>query len=683
MLTLKNIFLSVKYQLLLILLVVLAYWPISSGQYFFTYDMVDCWLPWRHFIAQHIKSGEFPLWNPYQACGVPIYADLQGPLWSPESFLTSLFFTHTTKALSFLYIMYLCVAACGMFAVIKHFNTADKFAFVGAASFALSGFFYGHSQHFYAIISGAWFPWMFLFAIQFFKTSSYRSVFKLLLVVFMTTTTGNPAFTIMSIYILAIMFCYYIYTHLKSHDFILVKKIFKHLCLLGLVAILLHTVLIVSAYQAFDFISRNKGLTVDQATKNAFTIQSYLSYLCPLPSYADTDFYHTDRSMSNSYFGFIMLISLVLVCVRIKFSSIEKWLLGISLFFAITSMGKDFHVFIWVHHWLPGADKFRFPAYYQFFTMFILVLITSIHLKEIWSELYRRFWQKIAILLSVLLSILLIYIFFNFHLSSMLSLSQFLTSLSMPNALFINVFVIWFISLFAFITIRYSNISVEKLLVSIVVIDSIATVNICFKHSSLGNCRQPDIVQAIENCPKTQTHKYHVSNTHDQNNGVACLWRNTNIYKQQVSADYFNSFELDSFVKFTSFYPIQSKEMLNHPLLYILHQNQDSFSIIKDIKIQNNEITATAKLTQPSELVLLQNYFPGWSCYINGQMHDISQEYCFMKVKVSAGVHSLRFVFEPQFIYISALISYAAFFIIIIGLLFYGYRNRTSNRINL
>jgi hypothetical protein len=102
MLTLKNIFLSVKYQLLLILLVVLAYWPISSGQYFFTNDMVDCWLPWRHFIAQHIKSGEFPLWNPYQACGVPIYADLQGPLWSPESFLTSLFFTHTTKALSFL-----------------------------------------------------------------------------------------------------------------------------------------------------------------------------------------------------------------------------------------------------------------------------------------------------------------------------------------------------------------------------------------------------------------------------------------------------------------------------------------------------------------------------------------------------------------------------------------------------
>lgn len=135
---------------------------------------------------------------------------------------------------------------------------------------------------------------------------------------------------------------------------------------------------------------------------------------------------------------------------------------------------------------LAARCKFRFPAYYQFFTMFILVLITSIHLKEIWDDIYRKLWQKITILFSVLLTIVLIYIFFNDHLSTSLSIFTIYNSISMPGAIFINLLIIWLISVSAFVLIRFSNISVEKLLVTLVIVDMLATVNLCFKHSHFG-----------------------------------------------------------------------------------------------------------------------------------------------------------------------------------------------------
>ncbi len=40
-------------------------------------------IPWFHFDRQVLKTGELPLWNPYQGCGVPHIANMQSALFYP------------------------------------------------------------------------------------------------------------------------------------------------------------------------------------------------------------------------------------------------------------------------------------------------------------------------------------------------------------------------------------------------------------------------------------------------------------------------------------------------------------------------------------------------------------------------------------------------------------------------
>ncbi|MBP6575115.1 MAG: hypothetical protein KA230_11730, partial [Flavobacteriales bacterium] len=79
---------GVRAFLFLAVFVLIAWWPLVTFTYCVVHgDMLDCWLPWRTFIADCLQNGEWPVWNPYQQMGYPVHADLQGPAWYPEALL--------------------------------------------------------------------------------------------------------------------------------------------------------------------------------------------------------------------------------------------------------------------------------------------------------------------------------------------------------------------------------------------------------------------------------------------------------------------------------------------------------------------------------------------------------------------------------------------------------------------
>ena len=51
--------------------------------YVFPWDFRGVHLPLATFVAGSLRRGEFPLWDPFTYCGVPIYANIQTALFYP------------------------------------------------------------------------------------------------------------------------------------------------------------------------------------------------------------------------------------------------------------------------------------------------------------------------------------------------------------------------------------------------------------------------------------------------------------------------------------------------------------------------------------------------------------------------------------------------------------------------
>lgn len=642
---------SYRFHLGLILLVLILYTPLWSGWVYFNYDMVDCWLPWRSFISEHLRQGQLPLWNPWQACGYPIYADLQGPLWSPENFVTGFMFKHATDALVFTFIAYICIGAWGMFDLLCYLKSDRVPAFMGAVLFCCGGFFSSHCQHFYAIISAAWFPYLLLYTFKWLDQKTFKPVATWMLLLFMCTTTGNPSFTIIYFYLFTFLFLHKAYHHYKEKEFSDLKKLGKMIVISIPVLLALHAVLIVSFLQAFEHITRNSGLDVIKAGKEPFTWSCFVSYIFPLTSGTQSDFYGTALPMRNHFMGLFTFPLLLLAGKQLLQGGRNKVLAGFAFFCFLASLGNQTPVFGWVHRFLPLANMFRFPAYYHFFTGTLVIILLFTHWSAIIKLASDKLYKHILVFLigSVMLAIALYLIVSPTEDSMLYNFRTML--LGHMIALFIYI-IIWLWG-------RWKTQKLAAVLYFLIITDALVmAMGSLIQYYDPGASRiaiKEDLVNAAT---------LHFSNdtlldNKDQNGWVKTQWRNTNGYLHRVSADYFNSFELKNFVNYTSRDSEGAAQMLNHRLIYAL--NDSGQASIQNIYVGVNEIKTQVHLSSPTDLVLLQTYFPFWKAIAGTKEVPILQENCFMRIKAPSGNYTLQFEFNPPWVREAAILSYLVF----------------------
>ena len=59
--------------LLLLLITLIAYWPLSIQLFSLKNDALVYFLPYRYQLSESIQQGCFPWWNPYIYTGLPIH----------------------------------------------------------------------------------------------------------------------------------------------------------------------------------------------------------------------------------------------------------------------------------------------------------------------------------------------------------------------------------------------------------------------------------------------------------------------------------------------------------------------------------------------------------------------------------------------------------------------------------
>ncbi|HSW68003.1 MAG TPA: YfhO family protein, partial [Bacteroidales bacterium] len=195
-----------------------------------------------------------------------------------------------------------------------------------------------------------------------------------------------------------------------------------------------------------------------------------------------------------------------------------------------------------------------------------------------------------------------------------------------------------------------------------------------------------------------------VGRNRDQNPDYHPLWKNTNIFTKNISAEGFNSFRLDQFDHFFIEYPAVAKSLLELPPLFIsahlLPESQmekykeikpppksifvpDSVALnfitsgdpgnsrIRLLRFDPTLIEASVDIQKNGILVLQQQYFRGWKAYMNGKPTTIYRvnRLC-MGLLIPPGTHEVRFVYRNPVVKAGFAVSYFVFAILLTSVVF-------------
>ena len=121
-------------------------------------DLMMYYLPGYDYAADRLRAGEFPLWNPYELCGVPFMAMLQYgclyPLHAVQVLLSPVqgFFAVTA--------IHLLIGLSGVYCLCRVLGLSRSGSLVAATVFCLSGWALFNSLVYPdAFRSGVWMPW--------------------------------------------------------------------------------------------------------------------------------------------------------------------------------------------------------------------------------------------------------------------------------------------------------------------------------------------------------------------------------------------------------------------------------------------------------------------------------------------------------------------------------------------
>ena len=101
--------LSLKTILFFILLLFIAFLPVSSFLFFLKNDAFNGYFPPKFFMSESIHAGYMPLWNPYINFGIPQYADMSSGYWSPVTWLVASTIGYNAYTLTLEVLLYILI----------------------------------------------------------------------------------------------------------------------------------------------------------------------------------------------------------------------------------------------------------------------------------------------------------------------------------------------------------------------------------------------------------------------------------------------------------------------------------------------------------------------------------------------------------------------------------------------
>jgi hypothetical protein len=698
------------------LIAVLAYWQVAFNKNILTHDFLNCWLPWRYYLSQCIQNGIFPYWNPYQQLGYPIHADLQGPAWYIESLFFSMLTEQNPVSLQYLFVSYIALAGIGMYSLSFYLQKSKKVAWCIGLAYMLSGFFVAHSQHFYAIISAAWLPFIILNYLRLLQLGKLKYGIYTAVFLFFTITGGNHTFLFFTIYLFIPITIYFLFQSYKT-SIASFWLMIKHLFITLFLTIAQVMVVIVVFIQVQPFISRLNGLDYESCAVFPFTWESFISFFQPFATTVEWDYYQTDPSMSNSYLGWFLLPFCLLFLFRKK-TVLELVLAFFALFCLIMSFGDATPLYKWMFHFLPGINLFRFTSYFIFMFSFILLLLigNTMSLIQQQFEQYRTLLINVFAFLGASLFFKVITSFYESHFQAFTGhfFNLPLVERTLYGTRFDHIALQGALQLILFVILIFIFLKRNQWLtygfMFIMALDLIISVQLNVGNVCVGKESPKTLTKYLNSLPSDfpRPSDEPIVNFSEERGQKSGLYRNTAVYHKWVSEAYHNSFVFSGKTFLYSEKPELYQAIISNRLFYlsnaifpmkeidkkvakeklklsVFFDSQDFIALSKNIvkcdstvagnvqllDVKPNNLKALVTCNSNTMLHCIQSYYSGWKAFIDGKETQIYKSNGLtMSLLVPKGKHMVSLQYTNTAAKMAGISGYSVFFILLIYISF-------------
>ena len=371
--------------LLLIIITVIAYLPVSAFIFSLKNDSLVQYLPFRYHLSESIQHGYFPFWNPYLYTGFPIHADMQGMTWNPIVLTISLFTRYNMTVLEFEVVIYLVLAAIGMYSLLKSFSLNRVICILGGISYMSCGFITGSASVIPWISSAAFIPFVFKYLKKILEQPDWKSSVSFSLSLSVLFLCGYPTFFIYTSYIILVILLLVEITAFYKKQLVATIKPIGLLLMAVLLFLCICSPAIISYWEFLPYYSRGAGIIVAKAAQNPFTPFSSISFVLPNAVSKTHAWLNTDTSMRNSYVGLFVFLLFTLSLFN-KSGKWQKLILGFTVFSFLLSLGSITPLHKFCYSVLPLFDTFRHPGNIRLFTSIGIILLAAFYSQQILQQ---------------------------------------------------------------------------------------------------------------------------------------------------------------------------------------------------------------------------------------------------------------------------------------------------------
>jgi MFS family permease len=697
-------------------LAIIGFWQVSFFIHPLKFDIIDCTYPWKYFAGECLQHHLLPMWNPYQTLGYPIHADPQVGIWYPFTWLFGYFSGYTIYSLETEFLLHIYIASLGMYLLGRTLKFSKNSSFLMAVAYMFSGLFIGNSQHYMIIVGAAWIPFIISYYIRLSESNKIIDALIAAFFMFMLISGGYPAFTMILFYLLAAFLLFYIIPKIRKKEWKSVIILCRQNLFFFVSTLLFSAVVLVSVFSVSAFITRGYKIPLSTALFCPFSPQSLISIILPYASIKDPEFFKTDPSMTNIYFGLVIFLFFI-YSLFLKKTGIVR----LFLWFGIISLCAAFGAYLPLRKFLwdyfPMMGMFRFPSLFRLFTIIGFIISAGFAL-EVFQNSEKIKKKYFNILIFAIASSLLAVIIYS-RTRGYLSMMEFVhhdiwiatnTSSIWQHIAFQSTVQICFLLLLFLIFRKYSD---KKIRINYIILISVCDLLFAswlnepyttYDHTSKTNTIAIHASTFPKDFPIPSSRNIILNN--DTSLGSGLFWKNMSIFHKQVAWDGFTSFKFEGYDYMTDSVLGVFRSSLSNPLAYLtskvfpedsmkIHENHKTFfhkniylkkenfsdvstkdfsgskgdtAIIASFSPSAIKITVSSKA--PQILALQQYFYTGWTVTINEKDSQIMQfNKGLMCVEIPKGVSTVIFKYYNSGIVYMAILSLACLLIFFIFLI--------------
>ena len=674
-----------RFQLLLLLACTIGYFELTFFIFTPKWDNINGFLPYRHIVGTWVMGGHLPLWNPYQLLGNPMHSDPQSGAWYPIVWLLSLIKDYEFYSINIELSLHYFIGGLGMFTLGRTLRFKDSTAFIMGLAYMFSGFMVGTSQILVMIIAAAWFPFSINYLMVSLRHPTFKNLFLLAFINFLIVTGSYPAMTIILVYIYLLIGFYYLYQYFKKRFSL--KTLFVVFGVQTLLLLLLTGGYIYSIFEMMPYLSRAKGIPYTDVffARVGFPVQSFISFILPYATIANTGFFQSDGSMINGYFGLFSVVFIIygLIYYRNKRLNIAFILAAFVLLIA-TGMQLPLHYFF--YKYLPGFNLFRHPAIFRMYAIFLFIIALGFSL-DFYSKDPEKFRHISKVLTTAVVFFILIVIVAAFrtnydlipdYLDALVTLRE-KSPLNLSGHILIQAVIQLLFVTIALILARNNKLSFKALYL-LVFIDLFLATQLNAPRTIYYSIPFAKMQEYVASKPEGLTNqtindKLITINNKNVKPKTRGIWENLNSFEKRTAYDGYNP------VKFNDFLDLRKsgimENVLNNPLIYVAskiyvyplvnkisnvpgqaflaeemyekYKPDQSKGKLSDLKIDYNGFEVNGDFKTRSLVFLNQNYHHNWRGYIDkSEVKIIKANIGLMAFEVPPGNHHIELKYRSR-----------------------------------